>query len=257
MALSFDNGVSFSQLFTVTDQPWDPSVDAPWAHGNPNLTFIGEYFGLDASSEGFFPLWTDTRTGIQELWTDRGFYLQHVMLFEHANFHGAHKHVFVPEPNLAAGDDNFFNDRVSSLAALNGSWSFFRDIDYVGQYPVVLSPGIYAWVEAVSIKNDDMSSLRPTRSSGLAALPHAILFEHANFHGAHKHVLGSEPNLNAGDDNFFNDRVSSIVVLSGTWEFFRDSGFNGPYPIMLGPGLYPWVEAVSIKNDDMSSLRPV
>jgi hypothetical protein len=70
MALSFDNGISFSQLFTVTDQPWDPALDAPWAHGNPNLTFIGEYFGLDASDNGFYPLWTDTRTGIQELWMD-------------------------------------------------------------------------------------------------------------------------------------------------------------------------------------------
>ncbi|HEU5409221.1 MAG TPA: sialidase family protein, partial [Nitrospira sp.] len=70
MALSFDNGISFSQLFTVTDQPWDPTVDAPWAHGDPNLTFIGEYFGFDASNDGFYPLWTDTRTGIQELWMD-------------------------------------------------------------------------------------------------------------------------------------------------------------------------------------------
>jgi hypothetical protein len=70
MALSFDNGISFSQLFTVTDQPWDPALDAPWAHGNPNLTFIGEYFGFDASNNGFYPLWTDTRTSIQELWMD-------------------------------------------------------------------------------------------------------------------------------------------------------------------------------------------
>jgi hypothetical protein len=26
--------------------------------------------GLDASERGFYPVWTDTRTGIQELWTD-------------------------------------------------------------------------------------------------------------------------------------------------------------------------------------------
>jgi hypothetical protein len=83
-----------------------------------------------------------------------------------------------------------------------------------------------------------------------------VLFEHANFHGAHKHVFGIESNLNAGDDNFFNDKVSSILVLAGAWEFFRDSGFQGSYGVVLGPGLYPWVEAVKIKNDDMSSLRP-
>jgi hypothetical protein len=74
MAQSFDGGATFDH-FTVTDQPWDPAVDAPWSHhgdGTPidsSVTFIGDYFGLDASSKGFYPLWTDTRTGIQELWT--------------------------------------------------------------------------------------------------------------------------------------------------------------------------------------------
>ena len=70
MAVSSDKGVSFRQLGTVTDQPWDPSIDAPLAHGDVNLTFIGEYFGFDANKDSFFPLWTDTRTGIQELWMD-------------------------------------------------------------------------------------------------------------------------------------------------------------------------------------------
>ncbi|MGB7016351.1 MAG: sialidase family protein [Candidatus Cybelea sp.] len=65
---SFDGGATFNH-FTVTDQPWNPTVDAPWSHGNSSLTFIGDYFGLDASARGFIPLWTDTRTGIQELFT--------------------------------------------------------------------------------------------------------------------------------------------------------------------------------------------
>jgi hypothetical protein len=180
----------------------------------------------------------------------------HVILFEHANFHGAHKHVFGPESNLNADDDNFFNDRVSSIIVLSGTWEFFKDSGFNGPYPVLLGPGLYPSVEAVKIKNDDMSSLHPNDSSGLVTVPHVILFEHANFHGAHKHVFGPEPNLNAGDDNFFNDRVSSLVVLSGSWKFFQNSGFDAPYPPTLGPGVYPSVEAVGIKNDDMSSLRP-
>lgn len=68
MAQSFDGGATFNH-FTVTDAPWNPTVDAPFSHGNPNLTFIGDYFGIDASQNGFYPLWTDTRTGIQELFT--------------------------------------------------------------------------------------------------------------------------------------------------------------------------------------------
>ena len=68
MASSYDGGATFSS-FTVTDAPWDPAIDAPFSHGNSSVTFIGDYFGLDAGPNGFLPLWTDTRTGIQELFT--------------------------------------------------------------------------------------------------------------------------------------------------------------------------------------------
>ena len=64
-------GTPFSRRATVTDHPWDPTVDAPLSHGDPSVTFIGDYFGLAASSLGFFPFWTDTRTGIQEIFTAR------------------------------------------------------------------------------------------------------------------------------------------------------------------------------------------
>jgi hypothetical protein len=69
VATSVDHGQTFSRQ-VLTDQPWDPAVDAPWAHGDQNVTFIGDYMGFDASSAGFRPVWTDTRTGVQELWTD-------------------------------------------------------------------------------------------------------------------------------------------------------------------------------------------
>jgi hypothetical protein len=70
-AISLDDGQTFSRRVTVTDYPWDPAVGAPLSHGDPDVTFIGEYFGLDASVLGFFPLWTDTRTGMQEIFMAR------------------------------------------------------------------------------------------------------------------------------------------------------------------------------------------
>jgi len=66
MACSFDQGVSFD-FATVTDQPWDPALHAPVSHGVGSATFIGDYFGLDASATQFHVLWTDTRTGTQDL----------------------------------------------------------------------------------------------------------------------------------------------------------------------------------------------
>lgn len=71
LAVSTDNGATFPNRALVTDQAWDPTVDEVWAHGDPNITFIGEYFGLDASVLGFYPFWTDTRTGVQEIFVSR------------------------------------------------------------------------------------------------------------------------------------------------------------------------------------------
>lgn len=70
LAASWDDGASFTYFITVTEKSWDPLVNAPAVHGNPNVHFIGEYFGLDAGEEEFALLWTDTRTGVQELFSD-------------------------------------------------------------------------------------------------------------------------------------------------------------------------------------------
>lgn len=84
-----------------------------------------------------------------------------------------------------------------------------------------------------------------------------VLFEHANFHGAHKHLYGSESNLAASDDNFFNDKISSFVITSGSWQFFRDVNFTGPASNVFGVGRFGWVENVGIPNDSISSIRRI
>src|SRR5262249_55852762 len=197
--------------------------------------------------------------------------MAHVILFEHAQFHGQHKHVFGPEPNLNAADDNYFNDKVSSLVVLEGNWAFFPDSGFKpAPYPAILGPGSYHVLPA-GIKNDDMSSLQPVDALptvfGEPVHSHVMLFEHANFHGAHKHVFVQEPNLNAQDDSYFNDKVSSVGVLAGVWIFAAVSDLMNRYPPVLGPAFdavgglapagFPFVEFVGIKNDDMSSLAPV
>ena len=49
LAISTDDGQIFSNRIVVTDYPWDPAAGAPFSHGDPDVTFIGEYFGLDAA----------------------------------------------------------------------------------------------------------------------------------------------------------------------------------------------------------------
>ena len=71
LATSQNSGASFLEVEKVSNVPWDPAVDAPLSHGDPLTTVIGEYFGLGASTNGFVPFWTDTRTGIQEIFAGR------------------------------------------------------------------------------------------------------------------------------------------------------------------------------------------
>jgi hypothetical protein len=60
----------FAAPLKVTSRAWDPLIDAPKSHGDPEVDFIGEYFGLDAGASHFRLLWTDTRNGTQDLYTD-------------------------------------------------------------------------------------------------------------------------------------------------------------------------------------------
>ncbi|MBV8728121.1 MAG: exo-alpha-sialidase, partial [Candidatus Eremiobacteraeota bacterium] len=112
----------FSQKFffvaSVTEKPWDPLVDAPFSHSipeQPNLTFIGEYFGLDTADEDFCVLWTDTRTGHQELWFSRV----------------ATSRPFVGRPNFEPG---LLGQLVGGVAVDGGGWVI------VGGYPHPIPP---------------------------------------------------------------------------------------------------------------------
>jgi hypothetical protein len=182
-----------------------------------------------------------------------------IILFANSNFHGAHRHVYTDEANLNHSDDDSFNDNVSSIVVLEGNWRFYRDADFKIPYTPVLGPGLYSFVGNFDIENDQISSLKLTSElatvHGAPLNSHAILFENGNFHGAHKHVFTQETNLNAPDDNSFNDKASSIAVLQGNWHFYRNAGFNISYAPVLGPGLYPYVGNLGIENDQISSLR--
>jgi hypothetical protein len=56
----------------------------------------------------------------------------------------------------------------------------------------------------------------------------------------------------------WNDQISSIIVVSGQWQFYVDAGYQYPEPNHpLGPNYYANVEAVGIKNDSISSFKCV
>jgi hypothetical protein len=87
-----------------------------------------------------------------------------------------------------------------------------------------------------------------------------ILFENADFEGNHKHVFSAIENLRVLIDPFnFNDKTSSLVVIEGEWQFFKDFEYENPFPAILGPGIYSSVTAAlgAGSNDSITGLRPV
>lgn len=90
---------------------------------------------------------------------------------------------------------------------------------------------------------------------GIAIRGHIILFEHANFRGHHRHIFNEEPDLNHNDDPSLNDKVSSFVVLRGTWRLFRHANYRRAYSQDFPPGVYSYVINFDVENDDISSLK--
>jgi hypothetical protein len=81
-------------------------------------------------------------------------------------------------------------------------------------------------------------------------LPEIVIYEHIDFAEANERT-----NLNwyyVGD--YWNDKISSIVIASGVWQFFQHWHYEGASWV-LGPGYYRWVESANIPNDIISSFK--
>ena len=79
------------------------------------------------------------------------------------------------------------------------------------------------------------------------ALPEVVVYWDANWGGD---SFRTNLDINyVGDE--WNDQISSIVVVSGTWQFFENANFGGGY--------YSFVENsdVNIANDSISSFKIV
>ncbi len=68
---------------------------------------------------------------------------------------------------------------------------------------------------------------------GNLRLPEIIVYDHIGFKGAYARTNLSFHYL--GD--FWNDRISCVIVVSGVWRFYRDEYYKGDY-WDLGPGFY-------------------
>jgi hypothetical protein len=89
------------------------------------------------------------------------------------------------------------------------------------------------------------------------------LYVDANFGGLHTHLFESTSDftqlalggVGVGVGGNWNDIVSSFVIVSGRWQFFKDINFQFEQGGTLGPGLYSFVQNFGIDNDSLSSVR--
>lgn len=84
-------------------------------------------------------------------------------------------------------------------------------------------------------------------------LPEVTVFEHRDFQGdSWRTTFGYSY---VGDD--WNDKISSIIVHSGYFEFYEHTNYGAENwgPVRLGPGQYAFVGDVGIWNDTISSWK--
>jgi hypothetical protein len=183
-----------------------------------------------------------------------------LVLYEDDDYSGRPYRTNSPMNNLAQVN---FNDKASSVVVRSGAWQLCGDADFRGQC-ITLSPGSYPSLREMGL-NDRVSSVRPAGfggsgggnnggggwggggwGGGSAAVE---LFEHADYNGR---SIGSTGSANLARQGF-NDKVSSIVIRSGRWEFCSDADYRGAC-VTLGPGSYGNLSEMNM-NDVISSLR--
>lgn len=186
-----------------------------------------------------------------------------VVIYSGGNFTGA-------QVALRNDTANFeplgFNDRVASLRVLRGSWELCDDSYFRGSCRVY-GPGEYRNLGSQSLR---ASSARLVVSGAPGWGDRGGPGSHPAPGGDWERRGGGEvavfdgrgfrgflADLTAPTRDFeplgFNDRVASMVVRRGLWEFCTDSEFRGSCQV-YGPGEYPSLPGSA---EAYSSARPV
>ena len=83
-------------------------------------------------------------------------------------------------------------------------------------------------------------------------IPQIIAFDNDGLLGDHIHIFGNTPDLGK-----WGNSISSLVIVSGRWEFFDEENFQGTKMTELGPGVYLHVKDHGMKDNSISSIRLV
>ena len=175
-----------------------------------------------------------------------------VTFYEHSSFRGQSVTVDRPAGSL---ERYGFTNRASSAVVSGEAWEVCNAPGFGGRC-VVLQPGRY---ESLPQMNDSISSARPVSarggSAGYPPPPHSG--GQITFH-ERKDFRGRSFSAGAPVENFqrygFNDKASSVVIASGSWEVCDGPGHSGRC-VVLRPGRYASLNEMGL-NNRISSARP-
>lgn len=185
-----------------------------------------------------------------------------IVVYQDANFSGRSRSFTSDVPDLSRFG---MNDSISSVRVFSGRWRLCRHANYQDCFEVD-SRAIRDLSEVGF--NDAVSSIQLVRPGDGGGWRHdghqgrdedrggdgrgvAILFEDANFGGRGLEVREAIPDLSRSG---FNDRVSSIRILSGRWLVCQDANFQGRC-IEIDRNVTDLSRLIF--NDVASSIRPL
>lgn len=158
-----------------------------------------------------------------------------VTLYEHPGFEGRQLTVRATAANFSTIG---FNDRASSAVVVSGVWEFCSDAEFRG-YCQTFGRGEYPRLDPRL--EDRVSSVRETSPTAQSGPPNGYgqgaiqLFGQPEFGGRDLQLTGDAAELASRG---FNNRASSVVVTTGTWELCSDVEFRGTCR-RYAPGRYP------------------
>ncbi len=179
-----------------------------------------------------------------------------VVLYERGDFRGFSVTLERDTPNLAYLG---FENRASSLMVIRGTWEFCTEPYFRGRC-ITYRDGQYP---SLGGNSNRISSARPVGGDSIGDRPvdkpgwsnagdaEVELFAGQNFVAPLRSLRDIVPNF---DPLGFNDRVASLIVRRGTWEFCTDANFRGTCRT-YGPGRYGQLSYG--EENRYSSARPV
>lgn len=96
----------------------------------------------------------------------------------------------------------------------------------------------------------EMRLSRPENFADGVRIPEIVIYSEENFQGV-------EYRTNCNVDfvgKLFNSSIKSIIVVSGTWEFYKDADFKkgiqskGGFSFVLTPGYYETLESTNFSS---------